>query len=117
MKNPLLLFFLTLISACKASESSSESTGVFYNSSKERTYELQLLAEHRFILEIKSRPHSFSKCSGVWRKESDGLIMLFCFEEPVESQLSSAYMFKRVWEVKALSKNRIRLGEVVLNRK
>lgn len=118
MKNYIFVFLLILTnSACKAQESSFDSNDLYYKSNKGRIYELQFLENGRFSFEIKSPPHSTSKCVGEWEKESDESLILKCDEEQGASSLISTYMSKREWKVKVLSKNRILLDGVVLKKK
>jgi hypothetical protein len=117
MKRTLISVVIIIsIFSCKVQEIEQNTiNGEFYKLFKNRdfsyAYTLKLNADHtfKFVLRIET-------CMGKWELINDSII-LNCNEEPIESRISSGYMFQREHELQIISRNRLKYNDIILRRK
>jgi hypothetical protein len=115
MKN-LLIISIIFLASCKTSSISQTVQGRYYQEGKDYKYDLSLNNDSSFVLTQKYFEVN-STCRGKWQYLSTDTILLKCGEEDLSAILQSGYMSERERKLLVLSKNKIKIGEVVLKRK
>lgn len=117
MRNTFLLILTIMFASCKSVAIFKNVEGQYYKSGKDYQYSLNLNKDNSFILTQKYFEVN-STCNGKWQNLSADTILLKCdVEEDITAKLQSGYMTEREKKVLVLSKNKLKLGKVILKRK
>ncbi len=88
--------------------------GVYSKSGKDYNYTLKLNKDSSFYFSQKYYEVN-TVCHGIWQLSAD-TILLQCAEEDLAAKLQRGYMGKRNLKAIVLSKNKLKLGEVLLRK-
>ena len=91
--------------------------GVYSKTWKDASqYTVELKSDSTFIF-INKSIHAFSKCEGKWQAVLGDTLLLRCNDESLQAKLERGYMSEREFKVIVLSNSRLKLKEVILNKK
>lgn len=117
MRNNFLLILTIMFASCKSIAVFQNMEGQYYKSGKDYQYSLNLNKDSSFILTQKYFEVN-STCRGKWQNLSADTILLKCdVEEDIIAKLQSGYMTEREKKVIVMSKNKLKLGKVILKLK
>ena len=102
--------------SCKTVSMSQNIQGRYYKVGKDYQYDLALNNDSSFTFAIKYFEVN-STCQGKWQRISKDTLLLKCSEEDLSVKLQSGYMTERERKVIVLSKNKLKIEKVILNRK
>lgn len=115
MKN-LLIISIIFFASCKTASLSQSMQGQYYKEGKDYNYSLSLNNDSSFTF-TKKYFEVNSTCQGKWQRISKDTLLLKCGEEDLSAKLQSGYMTERERKVIVLSKNKLKIDKVILERK
>lgn len=115
MKYFLTTIIILCFTTCKTVYKLNNIEGVYSKSGKDFIYTLNLHKDSSFHLSQKYyEVNSF--CQGRWQLSAD-TILLLCADEDLVAKLQSGYLTQRKWKVIVMSKNKLKLGSVIMRKK
>jgi hypothetical protein len=107
---------MIVFASCKTVSISQSMQGHYYKEGKDYQYELTLNNDSSFTF-TKKYFEVNSTCQGKWQRIAKDTLLLKCGEEDLSAKLQSGYMTERERKVIVLSKNKLKIGKVILKRK
>ena len=108
----MLCLFATLLTSCSAQKSID---GSYTKVGKGLRYDLELKRDSTFKFVYRVSGIT-SECEGKWYHVSEDTFTLKCNDASVEEMLVRGYMSERERKVLALSRSRLKLGDVILKK-
>jgi hypothetical protein len=112
----LLLISIIVFTSCRPTFISQDVQGQFYKEGKDFQYSLDLRRDSSFYF-TKKYFDGNSTCRGKWQRLANDTLILKCDDPDLSAQLQSGYMTERERVVILLSKNRLKVDNVILIRK
>lgn len=114
MKKNLLFILIIAFTSCKTVSQSMQ--GQYYDKGKDYRYDLNLRSDSSFTFSIAVL-EGLSTCDGKWHYLSKDIILLSCNEQNLSAKLQRGYMTERERNVIVLSKNKLKIANVILKRR
>ena len=107
---------MIFLASCKTVSISQNIPGQYYKEGKDYQYDLRLNTDNSFILTQKYFEVN-STCRGKWQYLSHDTLLLKCNDEDLSAKLQSGYMTEREKNIIVLSRNKLKIGNVIVKRK
>lgn len=114
--NISVILTIAIIFSCRSVRTWQNVFGEYSKRGNDYWYDLTLNKDSSFTLTQKYFEVN-SSCHGKWQLLSNDTIWLKCEQEGLSEQLQSGYMSEREKKLLFLSKNKLKLGETILERK